>query len=115
MATHNERLAARMDRAVKLERGAVVRMRGQLTLYEARGHYQLIARMALPAGEGDLHAQFERIRKKLDAEGLMSDARKRPLPRFPRVVGVVDPPSGEDQRRHERGRNGRDDEQQDET
>jgi len=78
----------------RLERGEVVRMRGQLTLYEARGNYQLVARIALPAGEGDLHAQFERIRKKLDAEGLFSDERKQPLPRFPRVVGVVTSAAG---------------------
>ncbi len=78
----------------RLERGAVVRMRGQLTLYEARGNYQLVARIALPAGEGDLHAQFERIRRKLDAEGLFADARKRPLPRFPKVVGVVTSAAG---------------------
>jgi exodeoxyribonuclease VII large subunit len=78
----------------RLERGAVVRMKGQLTLYEARGSYQLVARLAIPAGAGDLHAQFERIRKKLDAEGLFSDARKRALPRFPEVVGVVTSASG---------------------
>jgi exodeoxyribonuclease VII large subunit len=73
----------------KLERGAVVRMRGQLTLYEPRGNYQMIARLALPAGAGDLHAELERIRKKLEAEGLFDPARKRRLPRLPRVVGVV--------------------------
>jgi exodeoxyribonuclease VII large subunit len=78
----------------RLERGAVVRMRGQLTLYEARGNYQLVARVALPAGAGDLHAQFERIRRKLDGEGLFADERKRPLPRFPKVVGVVTSASG---------------------
>lgn len=78
----------------RLERGAVVRMRGQLTLYEARGNFQMVARVALPAGAGDLHAEFERIRRKLDAEGLFSDELKRPLPRFPRVVGVVTSAAG---------------------
>lgn len=79
---------ARRARA-KLERGARVRLRGSLSLYEARGAFQLIARLALPAGDGELAQRFERIRHKLDAEGLMDPARKRPLPRVPRVVGVV--------------------------
>ena len=78
----------------RLERGAVVRMRGQLTLYEARGNFQMIARVALPAGAGDLHKEFERIRRKLDKEGLFSDELKRPLPRFPRVIGVVTSAAG---------------------
>jgi len=78
----------------RLERGAVVRMRGQLTLYEARGNFQMVARVALPAGAGDLHKEFERIRRKLDQEGLFSDELKRPLPRFPRLVGVVTSAAG---------------------
>ena len=78
----------------RLERGAVVRMRGGLSLYEPRGGFQLIARLAVPAGEGDLHAQFERLRRKLEAEGLMDPARKRPLPRLPRVLGVVTSAAG---------------------
>jgi exodeoxyribonuclease VII large subunit len=73
----------------RLEGGARVRMRGTLSLYEARGSFQLIARLAVPAGDGDLAAQFERVRKQLEAEGLFDVARKRPLPRLPRVVGVV--------------------------
>ncbi|MFW6051904.1 MAG: exodeoxyribonuclease VII large subunit [Myxococcota bacterium] len=79
---------ARRVRA-RLESGARVRVRGSLSLYEARGAFQLIARIALPTGDGDLALRFERIRRKLEAEGLMDPARKRPLPRLPRVVGVV--------------------------
>ncbi len=84
---------ARRARA-KLARGEVVRVRGALTLYEPRGTFQLIARVALPAGEGDLHAQFERIRRKLEAEGLLDPARKRKLPAMPAVVGVVTSAAG---------------------
>ncbi len=72
-----------------LEDGARVRFRGKLSLYLARGQFQLIARSARPAGEGDLAAQFRRLREKLEAEGLLDPERKRPLPQLPRVVGVV--------------------------
>jgi exodeoxyribonuclease VII large subunit len=58
-------------------------------LYTARGQFQLIARSAKLAGEGDLAAQFRKLRAKLEAEGLLDPARKRPLPELPRVVGVV--------------------------
>ena len=73
----------------RLENGARVRLRGSLTIYEPRGSFQLLARVALPAGQGDRKAELERLRKKLAAEGLFGADRKRPLPRVPRVVGVV--------------------------
>lgn len=79
---------ARRARA-KLVEGERVRMRGGLTIYESRGVFQLVARVALPAGMGELRAELERLREKLAAEGLLDAARKRPLPRLPRVVGVV--------------------------
>ena len=72
-----------------LEDGARIRFRGKLSLYQARGQFQLIARSAKPAGAGDLAAEFMRLRKKLEAEGLLDPDRKRPLPVLPRVVGVV--------------------------
>jgi exodeoxyribonuclease VII large subunit len=74
--------------------GARVRMRGSLSLFEPRGSYQLIARIALPAGLGELQMQFERVRKKLEAEGLFAEERKRDLPLLPRVIGVVTSASG---------------------
>jgi exodeoxyribonuclease VII large subunit len=79
---------ARRTRA-KLENGVRVRLRCSLTIYEPRGSFQVIARIALPAGDGDRAAQVARIRQKLAAEGLLDPARKRPLPRVPRVIGVV--------------------------
>jgi exodeoxyribonuclease VII large subunit len=84
---------ARRARA-RLEAGNRIRIRGGLSLYEPRGIFQVIARIALPAGGGDLAAQFERIRKKLQAEGLFDPARKRELPHLPRTVGVVTSASG---------------------
>ena len=72
-----------------LEDGARIRFRGTLSLYTARGQFQLIARSAKLAGEGDLAAQFRKLRAKLEAEGLLDPARKRPLRELPRVVGVV--------------------------
>ncbi len=77
-----------------LENGARVRFRGKLSLYTARGQFQLIARTAKPAGEGDLAAEFRKLRAKLEAEGLLDQERKRPLPDLPLVVGVVTSTSG---------------------
>ena len=78
----------------KLENGARVKLRGTVSLFEPRGSYQLIARIALPFGLGDLHAQFEAVRRKLEAEGLLDADRKRALPRVPKVVGVVTSKTG---------------------
>lgn len=73
----------------ELDDGERVRVRGHLTLHTASGRYQIVARTILPAGAGDLAAQFDRIRKRLAAEGLLDPDRKRELPRLPRAVGVV--------------------------
>ncbi|MDQ3037252.1 MAG: exodeoxyribonuclease VII large subunit, partial [Myxococcota bacterium] len=73
----------------RLENGARVRLRCSVTIYEARGSFQVTARVALPAGEGDRAAEIARIKAKLAADGLLDPARKRKLPRMPRVVGVV--------------------------
>ena len=73
----------------RLENGARVKVQGQLSLFTPRGSYQLIGRIAVPEGLGELHAQFERTRRKLEAEGLLAEERKRPLPHLPRVLGVV--------------------------
>ena len=82
------RTDARRSKA-KLEDGARVKLRGGLSLFEPRGSFQLIARIALPIGLGELHAQFEAVRSKLEAEGLLAPGRKRRLPKLPRVLGVV--------------------------
>jgi len=77
-----------------LQDGARIVFRGKLSLYQPRGQFQLIARSARPAGEGDLAARFQRIRETLEREGLLDPERKRPLPRLPKIVGVVTSRSG---------------------
>ncbi len=72
------------------EEGMKVRAFGSLTIYEARGEYQLSVRQLEGEGEEGLwRLAFERIRRRLDKEGLLDTARKRMIPRFPRAVGVV--------------------------
>jgi exodeoxyribonuclease VII large subunit len=71
-----------------------VRARGRLTVYEVRGEYELIVEALDPVGAGALQVAFEQLRDRLQAEGLFSPERKRPLPVFPGRVGVVTSPSG---------------------
>jgi exodeoxyribonuclease VII large subunit len=74
--------------------GVHVRLSGQLTVYETRGIYQIIVHRVEPCGVGALQARFEDLKKRLYAEGLFSLDRKRPLPRFPRRIGVITSPTG---------------------
>ena len=67
---------------------------GELSVYEPHGRYQLIARAAIESGQGRLHREFERLKKKLLAEGLFDKDRKRPLPEFPVHIGFITSPSG---------------------
>jgi exodeoxyribonuclease VII large subunit len=76
------------------ENGITVRVRGRLTLYEKRGEFQLVVDSLEPSGEGALRAAFEQIKGKLESEGLFADEIKRPIPFFPRRVGVVTSKSG---------------------
>lgn len=74
--------------------GALVRLRGRVDLYEARGDYQLIAEHMEAAGAGALQQAYEALKAKLAAEGLFDSARKRPLPLLPRRLAVITSPSG---------------------
>jgi exodeoxyribonuclease VII large subunit len=74
--------------------GLAVLARGRLDVYEARGEYQLLVESLEPQGFGALQLAFEQLKKKLAAEGLFAPARKRPLPRFPRRIGIVTSPRG---------------------
>ncbi|MBB6086122.1 exodeoxyribonuclease VII large subunit [Wenzhouxiangella marina] len=76
------------------ENGQQVLVRGRLSLYEARGDYQLIADAMLEAGAGQLQKDFEALRRKLASEGLFEEARKQALPRWPRRIALVTSPSG---------------------
>jgi exodeoxyribonuclease VII large subunit len=74
--------------------GIEVVARGTITVYEARGQYQLVVREMQQAGAGDLHLRFEQLKAKLQTEGLFEEARKRPLPAFPRRIAVLTSASG---------------------
>ncbi len=74
--------------------GLAVLARGRVDVYEARGVYQLVVELLEPQGLGALQLAFEQLKKKLAAEGLFAAERKRPLPRFPRRIGIVTSPRG---------------------
>jgi len=78
----------------KPEDGLEVVCEGRLTTYAARSRYQLVIETMSPAGVGALLALLEERRKKLTAEGLFDDDRKKPLPFLPEVIGVVTSPTG---------------------
>lgn len=74
--------------------GLHIRARGKLTVYEARGEYELIVEALDPVGAGAVQIAFEQLRDRLQAEGLFARELKRPLPLFPGRVGVVTSPTG---------------------
>jgi len=74
--------------------GVKVLARGRVTLYEARGDFQLVIESLEDAGEGALRRAFEELKTRLQADGVFDPARKRPLPTWPRRIGVVTSPSG---------------------
>src|SRR5271168_1444753 len=74
--------------------GLAVLVRGRVSLYESRGQLQLIAETMEPRGAGALQLAFEQLKARLLAEGLFDAARKRPLPAFPKCIGVVTSPAG---------------------
>ena len=74
--------------------GAQVQIFGTVTVFEARGQYQLNVQIIQPRGVGMLQAKFEALKRKLDAEGLFAAERKRPLPKFPHRIGIVTSRSG---------------------
>ncbi|HWB97627.1 MAG TPA: exodeoxyribonuclease VII large subunit, partial [Bryobacteraceae bacterium] len=78
----------------KPQDGLAVLARGRLDVYEARGEYQLLVELIEPQGLGALQLAFEQLKKRLTLEGLFDPARKRPLPRYPRRIGIVTSPRG---------------------
>ena len=74
--------------------GAKIEAFGNLTVYEVRGEYQFSARRLRLAGLGDLQRRFEEVRRRLAAEGLFDQERKRPIPVLPKRIGVVTSPTG---------------------
>jgi exodeoxyribonuclease VII large subunit len=74
--------------------GAQVQVYGNVSVFEARGQYQISVQIIQPRGLGVLQAKFEALKRKLEAEGLFDPARKRALPKFPKRIGIVTSPSG---------------------
>jgi exodeoxyribonuclease VII large subunit len=74
--------------------GVAVLARGKVDVFEPRGEYQFLVEWLEPQGLGALQLAFEQLKKKLEAEGLFDGGRKRPLPRFPRRIGLITSPAG---------------------
>ncbi|MEY2481134.1 MAG: exodeoxyribonuclease large subunit [Verrucomicrobiota bacterium] len=74
--------------------GTQVQVYGNVSVFEARGQYQINVQILQPRGLGLLQAKFEALKRKLDAEGLFDPARKKSLPKFPRRIGIVTSTSG---------------------
>ena len=77
-----------------LENGLEVQIRGNVTVWEKAGNYQLNVETIKPVGQGALQLAFEQLYRELEAEGLFNKARKRPLPLLPRRIGIVTSPTG---------------------
>jgi exodeoxyribonuclease VII large subunit len=74
--------------------GLHVLARGKVSVYDQRGQMQLVAETMEPVGAGSLQLAFEQLKERLKGEGLFDAERKRPLPQFPRTVGIVTSPTG---------------------
>ncbi len=77
-----------------LSDGEQIQVYGQISVFEARGQYQLSVQIVQSRGAGLLQARFEALKRKLEAEGLFDTARKRPLPKYPKRIGIVTSASG---------------------
>ncbi|HTV82419.1 MAG TPA: exodeoxyribonuclease VII large subunit [Acidobacteriaceae bacterium] len=74
--------------------GLHVLVRGKVSVYEQRGQLQIVAEFVEPVGAGSLQIAFEQLKARLEARGLFAEERKKPLPPFPRCVGIVTSPTG---------------------
>lgn len=83
-----------MHLAFRPDNGMQVLVRARISLYEARGEYQIIVEHMEEAGDGALRRAFEQLKQRLNAEGLFSQEHKKPLPAFPRRIGVITSPTG---------------------
>lgn len=78
----------------KPENGMKVLIRGEVSVFEPYGQYQLYVREMQPDGIGNLYLAYEELKRKLEFEGLFSDERKKPIPRYPSEIGVITSPTG---------------------
>jgi exodeoxyribonuclease VII large subunit len=83
-----------MSLKIRPANGMKVLVRGKVGLYEPRGEFQMVIEQMEDAGVGALQRQFEELKRKLQAQGLFADAHKKPLPAFPRCIGVITSPTG---------------------
>jgi exodeoxyribonuclease VII large subunit len=83
-----------LRQTVKLHDGLQVVVFGQVSVYEARGQYQLIVRLVVDDGVGRLQREFEALKARLAAEGLFAPERKKLIPEMPRTVGFITSPTG---------------------
>lgn len=79
---------------LKLREGMRILVYGEISVYEVRGTYQMLVKAAMPDGEGDLALKFEELKRKLAAEGLFDESKKREIPPLPERVGVITSPTG---------------------
>ncbi|MCC3373398.1 exodeoxyribonuclease VII large subunit [Cohnella sp. REN36] len=87
-ASHNQRLPFRPKDGMK------VLARGGISVYERDGQYQFYVTAMQPDGVGSLYLAFEQLKQRLQTEGLFDEAVKRPIPRYPRAIGIVTSPTG---------------------
>ncbi len=85
---------AALCRQLGIKEGSQVEAFGKLSVYMARGEYQLNVKTLRPTGLGELQRKFEELKAKLASEGLFDEARKRSMPEFPRRIGLVTSPDG---------------------
>ncbi|MBI4745272.1 MAG: exodeoxyribonuclease VII large subunit [Deltaproteobacteria bacterium] len=78
----------------RLEDGLHIILRGNITVYETRGEYQILADYIEPVGAGALQLAFEQLKERLAKEGLFDKVRKRPIPPVPKKVGIITSPTG---------------------
>ncbi|MGG0412906.1 exodeoxyribonuclease VII large subunit [Peribacillus simplex] len=76
------------------ENGMKILVKGDISLYEAGGQYQLYVKSMAPDGVGDLYLAYEQLKKKLEAAGLFLAEHKKPIPQYPKSVGVITSPTG---------------------
>ncbi|MED4634941.1 exodeoxyribonuclease VII large subunit [Peribacillus frigoritolerans] len=76
------------------ENGMKVLVKGDISLYEAGGQYQLYVKSMAPDGVGDLYLAYEQLKKKLEGSGLFLAEHKKPIPQYPKSVGVITSPTG---------------------
>ncbi|MGD6805273.1 exodeoxyribonuclease VII large subunit [Rossellomorea vietnamensis] len=76
------------------ENGMNVLVRGDISVYESGGQYQIYVKEMQPDGIGDLFLAYQQLKEKLEKQGLFSEGRKKPIPKFPRKIGVITSPTG---------------------